>query len=146
MSRRRTISRRGVSMNEQGSKLRAPPPVAMRAVHRAPMQAADRAARPLRTGEALAPAASRRCGRARIGAIALAIAAAYAIEANAGITYVVNTNADPAGPVGSLSLRQAIAAANTAPDNTVQFDAALSGSTITLTSGEIVISQPMQVA
>jgi hypothetical protein len=42
-------------------------------------------------------------------------------------------------------LRQAVAAANVASGNTVEFDPALAGSTITLTSGEIPIHQSMGI-
>jgi hypothetical protein len=85
----------------------------------------------------------------RAGAIA-AFAAIAAIgltapgSARAGITYVVNTTGDP-GPVGSISLRQAITSANAAAGNTVLFDSSLLDSTITLTAGQIEVTQPMTI-
>jgi hypothetical protein len=69
--------------------------------------------------------------------------AAVALEvpqARAANTFLVTTAGDP-GPMGTLSLRQAIAFANVNGGDTVQFDASLNGSTITLQSGEIPISK-----
>ena len=102
---------------------------------------------PSRSTRAVAKAATLHRDRRLppIRAIALTIAAAFACDATAGISYLVTTNADPDGPFGSLSLRRAVEAANRSSGNTVQFDAGLSGSTISLASGEIAISQPMQV-
>lgn len=60
-------------------------------------------------------------------------------------TYTVNTSGDP-GPLGTVSLRQAITSANAAAGNVVQFSPALIGSTITLVSGEIAITKPMTVS
>ena len=80
---------------------------------------------------------------------ALALSAALncaATTAQAGNTYVVSTALDPTGPANSLSLREAITAANTADGNTIQFAPALAGSTITLTTGEIQISHAMNIA
>jgi hypothetical protein len=62
----------------------------------------------------------------------------------AAATYTVNTAGDP-GAGGTLSLRQAIAAANASDGNTVQFDAALAGSTITLATGQLVIDHAMTI-
>jgi hypothetical protein len=79
---------------------------------------------------------------------ALALAAVLncaATTAQAGNTYVVSTALDPTGPANSLSLREAITAANIADGNTIQFDPALAGSTITLTTGEIQISHAMNI-
>jgi hypothetical protein len=79
---------------------------------------------------------------------ALALAAALncaATTAQAGNTYVVSTALDPTGPANSLSLREAITAANIADGNTIQFDPALAGSTITLTTGEIQINRAMNI-
>ena len=79
---------------------------------------------------------------------ALALAAALgcaATTAQAGNTYIVSTALDPIGPADTLSLREAITAANLADGNTIQFDPALSGSTITLTTGEIQISHAMNI-
>ena len=79
---------------------------------------------------------------------ALAFAAALncaSTTAQAGNTYIVSTALDPTGPANSLSLREAITAANLADGNTVQFDPALAGSTITLTTGEIQISHAMNI-
>jgi len=79
---------------------------------------------------------------------ALALAAALncaATTARSANTYVVSTALDPTGPANSLSLREAITAANVADGNTIQFDPALAGSTITLTTGEIQISHAMNI-
>jgi hypothetical protein len=79
---------------------------------------------------------------------ALALAAALncaSTTAQAGNTYVVSTALDPTGPANSLSLREAITAANIADGNTIQFAPALAGSTITLTTGEIQISHAMNI-
>src|SRR5262249_37352663 len=79
-------------------------------------------------------------------AAALAIAAAFGAPsaARAANTYLVTTAGDP-GPMGTLSLRQAVASANTG--DTVQFDASLSGRTITLQSqsGAIPISKAIKI-
>jgi hypothetical protein len=64
--------------------------------------------------------------------------------AAAANTFIVNTDQDP-GPMGSQSLRQAITLANGSAGNTVQFDANLLGSTITLGGNEIDITQPMSI-
>jgi hypothetical protein len=79
---------------------------------------------------------------------ALALAAALncaAITAQAGNTYIVSTALDPIGPADTLSLREAITAANIADGNTIQFAPALAGSTITLTTGEIQINHAMNI-
>jgi predicted outer membrane repeat protein len=62
-------------------------------------------------------------------------------------TYVVNTTGDP-GPMGTQSLRQAIVTANATSGNTIQFDAALVGSTITLSEnyGNITVTKPMTIS
>jgi hypothetical protein len=57
-------------------------------------------------------------------------------------TFIVNTTGDP-GPIGTLSLRQAVDAA--AAGDTVQFDPSLSGSTITLSTGQIYVSHEMSI-
>ena len=73
-----------------------------------------------------------------------AVALGFALDASGG-TFVVNTTGDP-GPVGTLSLRQAVALANAADGNTVQFDASLVGSTITLAGGDVPINKHISVA
>jgi hypothetical protein len=70
--------------------------------------------------------------------LTLAAATLDAPEARAANTFLVTTAGDP-GPMGTQSLRQAIALANFG--DTVQFDAGLNGSTITLQGGEIPISK-----
>ena len=57
-------------------------------------------------------------------------------------TYVVDTANDTTTP-GKTTLRQAVFEANGSANNIVQFDASLNGSTITLSQGEIAITQPM---
>jgi hypothetical protein len=64
--------------------------------------------------------------------------------AAAANTYQVNTTGDP-GPPGTLSLRQAITTANSSAGNTIEFAAALVGSTITLASGQIDITTAMSI-
>jgi len=105
--------------------------------------------RPARLGAAIDKALSPVRGVVRaypmaLSAVLAATCAAHAAGAFAN-TYMVNTAGDP-GPGGTLSLRQAVAAANASSGNTVEFDTALSGSTITLTSGEIPIYQSMTIA
>jgi hypothetical protein len=68
----------------------------------------------------------------------------FAPRGSTASTFTINTNGDP-GPGGTVSLRQAVASANASSGNTVQFDASLVGSTITLASGEIAITQPMNI-
>ena len=90
---------------------------------------------------------TRRSARAHpmvMSAVLAATCAAHVFTAQAN-TYHVNTSGDP-GPGGTLSLRQAVAAANASSGNDIVFDAALAGSTITLTSGEIPIYQSMTIA
>lgn len=58
-------------------------------------------------------------------------------------TLTVNTASDP-GAMGTLSLRQAVAAANAG--DTIQFAAALTSSTITLVGGGIPITRSMTIA
>lgn len=79
---------------------------------------------------------------AALGAAAIGLAC-HAAPAAAS-TYLVDTSGDP-GPGGTTSLRQAVAAANGAADNFVDFSPALDGSTITLLLGEIAINQPMTI-
>jgi predicted outer membrane repeat protein len=74
-------------------------------------------------------------------AVALGIGLVSVAQAT---TYLVNTAGDP-GPMNTQSLRQAIATANASSGNTIQFDASLVGGTITLTQGELLISQPMTI-
>jgi len=81
-----------------------------------------------------------------VSALALAaVLSCAATTAQAATTYVVSTALDPTGPADSLSLREAISAANVADGNTIQFADALAGSTITLTTGEIQISHAMDI-
>lgn len=77
-------------------------------------------------------------------AAALAIAAVFGScpDARAANTYFVNTTGDP-GPPDTVSLRQAVALASNG--DTVKFDASLTGSTITLQSGEIVIDKLLTI-
>jgi hypothetical protein len=76
-------------------------------------------------------------------AIAVALIAAFGVgPAEAANTLFVNTAGDP-GPMGTTSLRQAVAAANAG--DTIKFEAALSGSTITLAGGEIGISKEIVI-
>lgn len=49
------------------------------------------------------------------------------------------------GPGGTVSLRQAIASANGSAGNTIQFDASLVGSTITLAGTQIPVTMPMYI-
>jgi hypothetical protein len=89
-----------------------------------------------------APARAATC---RIHPLAFALSAfAFSSCASATNTFIVTTNGDP-GAAGTTSLRQAVAAANASPDNTVTFDASLVGSTITLTNGEIVVSRQLTI-
>jgi len=84
-------------------------------------------------------------GLARALASALGMTAlASPSAATAAGTYIVNTTGDP-GPLGSMSLRQAIAAADASDGNTVQFAASLAHSTITLTTGNIPISSAISI-
>jgi hypothetical protein len=83
------------------------------------------------------------------GCVTLACTFVDPADVLASNTYVVTTSGDP-GPVGSMSLREAVAAANGAPgvdpsDNIVQFAPNLVGSTITLTGGEIPIAHPLSI-
>jgi predicted outer membrane repeat protein len=85
-----------------------------------------------------------RGGMAAALALTAAFGATHCASVAAANTYTVNTAGDP-GPGGTLSLRQAITAANASAGNTIQFASALKGSTITLLSGQIAISQPMTI-
>ena len=77
-------------------------------------------------------------------AIAAALIAVLGVgPAEAANTFFVNTTGDP-GPAGTTSLRQAVAAASAG--DTIKFDAALNGSTITLAGGEIGISKAIEIA
>jgi hypothetical protein len=78
---------------------------------------------------------------ARALASALGLTAASIAPAT---TYTVNTTGDPGGS-GTLSLRQAVAAANASDGNAVQFDPSLAGSTITLATGELLIDHAMSI-
>lgn len=81
-----------------------------------------------------------------LGAAALVAALGLGYGASAAATtYIVNTTGDP-GPGGTQSLRQAIVTANGSTGNTIQFDAALTGSTITLAGNYIAIVQPMTIS
>jgi hypothetical protein len=88
-------------------------------------------------------APSRPLACALASALGLSAAAMAPVTATA-TTYTVNTTGDP-GAGGTLSLRQAIAAANASDGNTVQFDPALAGSTITLATGQLVIDHAMTI-
>lgn len=80
--------------------------------------------------------------RALIGVAALGLAC-HAPAASA-TTYVVDTVNDTT-TAGKTTLRQAIFEANGSANNIVQFDPSLNGSTITLSMGEIAVSQPMYI-
>lgn len=91
--------------------------------------------------------AARRVPRASpiaLHAVLAVTSLSFAIVAQAGNLYTVTTSGDP-GPAGTLSLRQAIAAANASTDNVITFAPAVVGSTITLASGQIAIEKPMTV-
>jgi hypothetical protein len=77
-------------------------------------------------------------------ASAIGLTFALGIATAAGATFTVNTIGDPGAP-GTMSLRQAIAAANASDGNTVQFDPSLAGSTITLATGELLIDHAMTI-
>ena len=89
-----------------------------------------------------------RCQVSAASPVVLAVMSACALGfspgAHAGSTFTVNTTGDP-GPGGTVSLRQAITSANGSALNTVQFDASLVGSTITLAGTEILITKPMYI-
>ncbi|HET7778898.1 MAG TPA: choice-of-anchor Q domain-containing protein [Rudaea sp.] len=90
---------------------------------------------------------ARGCGHARslsLLALVAAIGGGLPVHAFAS-TFIVNTTGDP-GPMGTLSLRQAIAAASASTGNTVQIAATLAGSTITVSSGQIAIGKSMTIA
>src|SRR5438132_13231546 len=74
----------------------------------------------------------------RSAATAVALLVAVAIPAHANIVVVTNTNDSGPG-----SLRGAIAAAS--DGDTIQFDPALKGQTITLTSGELFINNNLTI-
>jgi len=76
-------------------------------------------------------------------ALCAALCLPYSPRAEAGNTFFVSNNADS----GPGSLRDAIALANASAGNTVEFEASLNGSTISLTtgSGYIEINQPMTI-
>jgi uncharacterized repeat protein (TIGR01451 family) len=83
----------------------------------------------------------KRRRRAATGALAVGAALGVATSADAA-TFTVTTNADS----GAGSLRQAIADANgLAGADTITFNAALSGSTIALTTGQIAISDSVDI-
>jgi hypothetical protein len=86
----------------------------------------------------------RRLARALASALGLSAALNWPATALAGNTFIVNTTGDPGSP-GTLSLRQAVAAADVANGNTVQFDPSLSGSSITLTTGTIYLTHSMNI-
>ena len=85
---------------------------------------------------------ARRLARALASALGLTAVLNCPSTALASNTYIVNTTGDP-GPSGKLSLRQAVAAA--APGDTVQFDPSLTGSTITLATGQINIAHAVNI-
>jgi hypothetical protein len=95
---------------------------------------------------ALRPSDAPRGPLARGLASALGLGAALIspVTALAGSTFVVTTAGDP-GLGNTLSLRQAVAAASGSDGNTVVFDPSLAGSTITLATGEIVVSRAMNI-
>jgi len=79
-------------------------------------------------------------------AAAMGLTVAFApATALAGTTFTVNSAGDSAGGPGTLTLRQAITAANASDGNTVQFDSSLAGSTITLATGELLIDHAMTI-
>jgi hypothetical protein len=78
-----------------------------------------------------------------LSAVLAATGMSFAPNAEAGNTIFVTTNGDP-GPLDTLSLRQAVAAANSG--DTIEFAPALIGSTITLASGQIAIHKAMTIA
>jgi hypothetical protein len=82
-------------------------------------------------------APTRRLARALASALGLGAALNIPATAFAGSTFIVNTAGDPGNP-GTLSLRQAVSLAQSF--DTVQFDASLAGSTITLATGAITLS------
>ena len=86
----------------------------------------------------------RRIARALASALGLTAALDWPATALAGNTFTVNTTGDP-GPMGTLSLRQAVAAADVANGNTVQFIPSLSGSSITLATGAIHVTHSMSI-
>jgi hypothetical protein len=85
---------------------------------------------------------ARHLARALASALGLTAVLNCPSTALASNTYIVNTTGDP-GPSGKLSLRQAVAAA--APGDTVQFDPSLTGSTITLATGQINIAHAVNI-
>jgi hypothetical protein len=112
-----------------------------------PMKTSPRC--PLHLAAAVQKALSAARGIARASPIALnavlaATSMSFAIGAQAGNTITVTTNGDPV-PGGTLSLRQAIATANTSSDDIIQFAPALVGSTITLAGSELAIQKPMTI-
>jgi hypothetical protein len=79
-------------------------------------------------------------------AAAMGLTVAFApATALAGTMFTVNTSSDSGGGPGTVTLRQAIAAANASDGNTVQFDPSLAGSTITLATGELLIDHAMTI-
>ena len=79
-------------------------------------------------------------------AAAMGLTVAFApATALAGTTFTVNSSGDSVGGPGTLTLRQAITAANASDGNTVQFDPSLAGSTITLATGELLIDHAMTI-
>lgn len=101
-------------------------------------------------GQSLAAAIDASLFRSSAGAslacmAAMAVALGFSAPVEAASTFTVTTTADPAGAPGTLSLRQAITAANASDNNTVQFDPSLANSTITLSAGEIAIQKRMYV-
>jgi len=103
----------------------------------------------LRRGKPLAAAIGASLSRSSSGAplvcaAAMALALGFTAPAEAGSIFTVNTALDP-GPGGTISLRQAIALASGSSGNTVQFDASLVGSTITLAGTEIPVTMPMYI-
>ena len=84
----------------------------------------------------------RRPWAAFLGMTALALVGS-ALPAFA-TTYLVDTAAD-VPTQNKTTLREAVSQANLSSDNFVEFAPALSGSTITLTQGEIPVNQPMTI-
>jgi hypothetical protein len=89
--------------------------------------------------------ALRRCRPKSRSIVAVALSASLSLigspDAAAANTYVVNSTADS----GTGSLREAISLANGSFGNTVTFSNSLNDSTITLTTGDISITQAMAI-
>src|SRR5205814_8893646 len=76
-----------------------------------------------------------------VSLIPFALAQRTTTKGNRPATTITVTNANDSGPG---SLRQALADAN--DGDTIQFDPALNGQTITLTSGELVVADSITIS